>query len=545
MKRAKRYLLFLLLFSFVALQTLAQKDTSRKQIVDITSSYKPVLRNAVKINFSASNLNADTFKARLQYNIPSQNLFYTYQALPLKPLALQQDTALDLGTRNFVKVGFGNYSTPYAKVGLSFGDGKTKLVNVYADYISSQGNLANQDYSQSNIKGTASIFTNANEIYGSAAINQSNYYLYGYNNKDTSFNKADIKQGLSTLTFNAGLRNKEKNGTGINYDPNIKFSFFSDQNKSTENTVVVNAPIEKTLDNVFTIKINAKADATTYSTSALPSNVTIHNNVFLLAPALEVNGQRFSLHAGIVPTWDNGQLTIFPDFYAETPIKNKIFLLQAGWTGSLIKNTYQNLSNINPYLQTINSQLNIREIEFYGGIKATVGKHFNFNAKAGLVTYHDLPLFVNDTVIGNSFYIRNESKANNFRIHGDLSYIDQDKFTVNAGLTLNGYTGLINNLHAWGYSPLELVASMRWWAYKSVLFKADLDAFGGAPYLLKNNVSSTLPGGTDLSAGVEFLITKNWSAWLDLNNLLNEQYQRWYNYPVYGLNFLAGVRYKF
>src|SRR5579862_9883088 len=120
MKRAKRYLLFLL-FSVVALQIFAQKDTNRKQIVDITSSYKPVLRNAVKINFSASNLNADTSKVRLRYEIPSQNLFYTYQALPLKPLALQQDTVLDLGTRNFVKVGFGNYSTPYAKAGLSFG----------------------------------------------------------------------------------------------------------------------------------------------------------------------------------------------------------------------------------------------------------------------------------------------------------------------------------------------------------------------------------------------------------------------------------------
>ena len=51
------------------------KDTTKRPAIDITSSYKPVLRNAVKINFSASNLNADTSKPNLVYQVPAQNLF--------------------------------------------------------------------------------------------------------------------------------------------------------------------------------------------------------------------------------------------------------------------------------------------------------------------------------------------------------------------------------------------------------------------------------------------------------------------------------------
>ena len=103
----------------------AQKDTTKKQTIDITSSYKPVLRNAVKVNFSATNLPADTSKVLGPYTIPPQNLFYTYQPVSLKPLALTQDSALELGIRNFLKVGFGNFSTPFASAGFSFGDGKT------------------------------------------------------------------------------------------------------------------------------------------------------------------------------------------------------------------------------------------------------------------------------------------------------------------------------------------------------------------------------------------------------------------------------------
>jgi hypothetical protein len=155
-------------------------------------------------------------------------------------------------------------------------------------------------------------------------------------------------------------------------------------------------------------------------------------------------------------------------------------------------------------------------------------------------------LFINDTTSDyKGFTISNASKANDLRIHADMSFISQDKFTITSGFTINGYTGVQNNSHAWGMIPIQFDASLRWWAYKRLLIKADLNAFGGAPYLLKNNVSNTLSGGSDLSAGMEFVINKQFSAWLDLNNIFNNTYQRWYNYPVYGLNVLAGVIYKF
>jgi hypothetical protein len=549
MKRGQLYFILFFVSCFFAASSFAQiakNDTTKKQVVDITSSYKPVLRNAVKINFSATNLNADSSRPNLQYNIPSQNLFYTYQPLPVKPLALQADTALDLGTRNFIKVGFGNYSTPYAKGGFSLGDGKKSLVNIYGDYISSTGSIKNQDYSQFHAKATGSFFTTENELYGSAGITQNTYNLYGYDHTKYDFPKDSVLQRFSDLKLMAGLRNTKPNESGINYDPHVQIDFFSLQNKLTENSIIVDAPAEKTFDNDFTIKVAAKADATTYSTNGLPLNVNIRNNVFQLAPSLELSGERFALHAGISPTWDNSQINILPDIYAEFPIKDKIFLVQAGWVGQIIKNTYQNLTNVNPYLLPITSQLNTREMEFYGGIKATVGKHFNFNAKASFITYHNLPLFINDTTSDyKGFNISNETKANDFRIHADMSFISQDKFIITSGFTINGYTGLQDNSHAWGMIPIQLDASLRWWAYKELLIKADLNAFGGAPYLLKGPASNTLSGGSDLSAGAEFIINKQFSAWLDFNNIFNSNYQRWYNYPVYGFNFLAGVIYKF
>ena len=200
---------------------------------------------------------------------------------------------------------------------------------------------------------------------------------------------------------------------------------------------------------------------------------------------------------------------------------------------------------MNPYLQTVSLQQNTKEVELYGGIKATVGSHFNFSAKASWITYHNLPFFINDTTDGKTFYISNESRVYDFRLHGDLSFISQDKFTITSGLTFNGYNGKVDNARAWGTIPLEIDASLRWWATKQLLVKGDFKAFTGGPYLLANDVHKSLTGGADLSIGLEFIINKKFSAWLDLNNLFNNKYERWHNYQVYGLNVLGGVIYKF
>lgn len=533
---------------FATVNVLAQRDTSKTQSIDITSSFKPVLRNAVKINFSGSQLQADTSRPVLGYTIPSQNLFYAYQPISLKPLALVQDTNLYLGNRNFLKAGFGNYSTPYVAAGLSFGDGKTSLLNIYGNYIGSKGDdIEFQDYSLLNIKGTGSYFTGTNEVYASAAISQHDYYLYGYDHDVYTYKKSDLRQQFQDITISGGLRNTVVTPWNINYNPNMQLSFFTNKDKLSETTIQVNAPLEKKVGEELTIMVAARGDFTNYSTKGfIPGDVKISNHIVQIAPAFEYKTSLVKLHGGITPTWNNGVLKWLPDIFAEVQLQEKVFMLQGGWVGRFTKNTYRNLSAINPYLQSLTFQNNTRETEYYGGIKATVGTHFNFNAKAGVITYRDLPFFINDTANDEkAFIISNERKVNNFRIHGDVSYINQDKFTATAGVTFNGYTGMKDNDKAWHTIPMEFTSSLRWWAFDRLLLKGDFYFFNGGNYLTKANGSRPLSGGTDLSAGAEFKINKQFSAWANINNILNDKYERWHNYQVYGLNATAGILINF
>ncbi len=526
----------------------AQKDTLKKtSTVDINSAYKPVLRNAVKINFSATHLNADTTTPNLTYSIPAQNLFYSYQPIPLSALALQQDTNLYLGLRNYVKAGYGNFTTPYVSAGFSFGDGKKFLANVYADYISSKGKLLYQDYSRLNVKAAGSLFLPTNEVYAGVNVKMHENFLYGFDTGLYKYSKKDVRQQFQDFSGNIGIRNTKTGEFGINYNPNLQVSSFTNVNKLTETSFILTAPVEKKFGEVFAFKLEAKADITSYATkNIIPNNIKFNNNVFQVSPSLVFSTPRASINAGITPTWDNGKFVWLPNVYAEAFIAENAFAFQAGWVGRLTKNTYRNLSEVNPYLKTFTTQQNTKEIEYYGGIKGTLGRHFNFNAKAGYITYTNLPFFINDTATdGKAFVISNETRVNNFRVHGDVSYVSKEKLTVTAGITYNGYVGMKSNAKAWNTLPLEFTSSLRWWAFKQVLLKADFYAFSGSFYLDKGNVAKAFKPGSDLSAGIEFKINKTFSAWMDVNNILNNKYQRWHNYEVYGLNLMGGVRVNF
>jgi hypothetical protein len=531
------FLAVLYCFSFCVVH--AQNDTSRRQTIEITSSYKPVLRNTVKINLYASPLTADTTRPRLAYNIPPQNLFFVYQPVSLKPLALTADTALHLGDRNQLKVGFGSFTTPYVNGAFSFGDGKKNLLNVYGDYISSRGKIENQDFSELNIKAAGSIFTPKNEVYANAAFSEHENYLYGYDHSLDSFAKSDIRRSYQDFSAGVGFRNTAKNDLNFIYNPHLVLHNFSRENKATETTLELNIPVEKKFSDAVSIKLSAIGNFNKYQIKN--SSLQVTNNLFELSPEFVYYSDRFTFHGGVTPAWNNNEVNLLPNIYAEAQLQQNVLIVQAGWVGKYIPNSFRTLSGENPYMQDPSFLNNTKEIQYYGGIKATVGKHFNFNAKAAFVNYNDVPLFVNDSLDGKSFYTKNERRVDNLQIHGDMNFISQDKFTFTAGLDLNTYTGLLDNAKAWELIPLKLTGSLRWNAFKQVLIKGDILAFSGAKALLSDGSEKDLKGGTDLSAGAEFKINKQFSAWLDFDNVLNSKYERWNNYPVYGLQVIGGI----
>ena len=83
-------------------------DTLAPRTVTITAAFKPALKTTSKVNFSAATPLPDTSRQVLQYDVPAQNITFSYQSPALKPLAENIDTVVHWENRSFIKAGYGN-----------------------------------------------------------------------------------------------------------------------------------------------------------------------------------------------------------------------------------------------------------------------------------------------------------------------------------------------------------------------------------------------------------------------------------------------------
>ena len=534
------------LIVFIGYSVNAQNDTTRRKSVNITSAFKPVLRESAKINFNASPPTADTAKPKLQYEIPNPSLVLAYQPGSLKPLALQVDSNSAFDNKNYIKAGFGSLKTPFVQAGFSFGDGNTAGGNIYAKYVSSQGKREFQDFSSTRVKLSGFYKAAQNREWdASLGMNAEKIYKYGFVPESLSFPNDSIKQTFQTYSARVGVHNINKTEFGLIYSPQIRIDVFTDNLKNSESNTVVDLPLEKNVGQDFAVKLGVTFDLTRLSPKN-KSAATINNTMYYISPAVLYKKSNMNLQVGIRPTWDNKSFKMFPNFLAEVGTEDQRFTFQAGWTGYLRKTTYQYLASINPWLWMPVSLQNTRIEERFAGFKGSVGDHFTYSGKVAFNKLNNQPLFINDTAgDGKSFRVVNEEKLNVLNFGGEIGYNVEEKFSLTTSLSFNQYTGLKNNRKAWGLLPLESNTTLRLQVIKDLWLKGDLFAWSGPSYLKKDGGVGKLSGAFDLNGGLEFRATKNLNLWAQFNNIFNKEYQRWNQYPVYGFNFVGGIVFSF
>ncbi|HRG25316.1 MAG TPA: hypothetical protein PLL23_13020 [Chitinophagaceae bacterium] len=546
MKQAAIKILFSGLGLFCLSMASAQKDTSGKGGVTIVSSFKPVLREAAKINFNATPPAPDTSKARLNYEIPNQNLAFAYQPGSLKPLAMNIDSTVKFDNSSFIKAGFGSLRTPFVQVGITLGDGETAGLNILARHIASESKRDYQKFSTTNI-GLSGYFKSGNNLQWDAGLGmkRDRTYKYGYLPSTLVLSVDSLKQSFQTISGRVAFHNINKTDFGLTYAPELKIDVFSDNNKNSESNTVLTAPLQKTIGKNFAVNLGITFDLTRYS----PDNKSaINNTMYFISPSVLYKSAQFNVQAGIRPTWDNGKFKMFPNILADISTEDKRFTFHAGWTGYVRKTTYQYLAAQNPWLWIPGELKNTWIEERFAGFKGTVGDHFSYAAKVGFNRLKNQPLFINDTSAagdGKSFKVVYEDKMDVLNLGWELGYNVGEKFSLIGGLQFNQFTGLQTQDKAWGMIPLELKAAARMQVIKDLWLKTDLFAWRGPRYMMKNGNDDRLKGAVDLNAGLEFKITKNINIWTQFNNLFNKEYQRWNQYPVYGFNFVGGVVFSF
>ena len=245
-------------------------------------------------------------------------------------------------------------------------------------------------------------------------------------------------------------------------------------------------------------------------------------------------------------TGTESKIYFYPVIEGSLAVIPKILKVFAGIKGEVTRNSFKSLSDENPYIKTdVPMGYANNKFEFYGGIHTSLTKTIDFTARLSTKSIDGFPLFVNDYYKTNMFTVVYDN-INVFNINSEIQWRTNDKITLLAVANWNQYS--TNEVKAWHRPTLDAKFSVYYNINNKIITHLDIFAFNNMYARTYNKgvaEAATINGMVDFNLGIEYRVTKIFSAFVNLNNFGTTQYYNWYNYPTQRFNMLAGLTYAF
>ena len=542
-----RFLYISIALLAVAQQASAQKkapvaanDTAiRSNTIEIIQSYKPEVKQHPKPELSPAPPPTDTSHPAFTYDVPQQTLYYTYTSLPLRPLALGQDSTHKIFP-NYVKVGGGNLSTIYLNAGIGSLHGQNYETAIHLHSISQQGNIKYQQSSLSDLVAEGTLHKNGKAWHASLDALRNQYNYYGYNHDLYQYSKDSVRQTFTGVHLGVDMQKEHAGINELYYHPAITASVYADKFKASETSVNVSLPFSYSLDTALEICAAINGNFTHLSVN---SNGT-SNYVFQLAPGIRYNKNAFSIHAFFNPTIGKDQSYLLPDIEAAYRILPSLLTISAGWQGLLNQNTYEELSTENPYLFNTYNVRQTHSNEVFADAKSNIGNHFTISGRFSWWQYDALPVFVNGDYSRKQFNVVYDEKLNATSLKLAIRYQVNNTFAV--GLNSAWYSFSNGNQdHPWHIPGVRVKGDLLFKPIQNLTISAYVTVLDEIYAVGTNGYGTKLNGLLDIGGNVEYNFIPRLSGFVQVTNLLNNKNERWMGYDAYGFNIYAGIRFKF
>ncbi len=201
------------------------------------------------------------------------------------------------------------------------------------------------------------------------------------------------------------------------------------------------------------------------------------------------------------------------------------------------------------YVLKINNKFDVS-----AGLRGNISRQLGFNLQVKYLIFKDMSFFVNTSESSNwgaaplNKFTTYYDDGNQFSFSGELTY----QFGSDIKIWLNGEYNIysLDSLPQAYHKPISLISLGGSWLIKKKV-NIWLEAFAaGQRYAVDKETlivaqEVTLDGFFDINLGVSYNISDNFSVWLSGTNLLNSNYQRFYNYPVQGFEIMGGIGLRF
>jgi hypothetical protein len=572
-------------FTLLTVSALAQKDTTRlRQEVEVTKAYQPTVNEAIKINDIPKIKTEPAETPTFDYSIYSKPVFSTFDPSPVAAAKMVGEQKPEMGI-GLLKLGFGNYITPYGELFFNARPGKKSNFGMHFRHLSSFGKikLLNEDKVEApESDNTAEIFGKhffrKSTLSGNLAFDRKAFTYYGYPGDILNDSEKDLiipyfgdKQYFSKGTADVHLKSETLAAYDLNYDFGVNYQLMKSKTGQTENQFRLSADLKKKFGNAFG---TLNGSLTYYNVDSVwnnSSNVFGRKKQLMLRanPSVMWATDNSSLQIGLNTTlfFDNdnsSDFLVYPAVKGEWSPVPQILTLFAGVDSYLQHNTYSAVAAKNRYVNPYHNLKNtLYEYVLNGGFKGKLSSKTNYVAEVSYAMVKDQYFFYNsatDWLLPESSLRKFDNTfdwlyddVNILKLSGEILHAVSDNFSIH--LIGNYYSyDLKEQTNAWQMPDYDFTFSGVYRPVDQLKFTADVFLSGGRKGLIMNlETWENLPVKNeiimdpviDLNAGVDYQFNDKLNFFFKLNNFGFQKYEQWLGYTNKSFNWLAGISYSF
>ena len=545
-------------------QESGKKDSLNSETITITRGYEPVIKDAKKINHQPVINTVEKPKPTFDYKLLPKNQSYTFNPDTIEAVKIKGEP-LNTLYRAYAKAGLGSFLNNYGELHINSLRSRDLQWGMDVHHLGSNGGITDAPdsyFSKQNVDLYGKKMLKRHAINAGFIFDREQINKYGLNvNVPENTEISGIKQTYEMYQGKAGIRSFIADSNELNYIVKFKYHHLAVKPHSTKES---NFLMQSQFSKYFGTEKGYLFFDVDYN--GVNTDTVSYTGNLLIKPSIniEFKGEKWHLNAGfkmVLEDEDKTRFFFFPKAEFKYNVVGNLIVPYLGVTGGAERNSFNSLRQENPFLYEY-SQLKTTRTAYdvYLGVRGLMSSNLSYNISGGYKAVKDMVLFTSDmTPLSASIpYYENVYQpiydtVNVAHISAQVGYQRSPKWDVMWRINYNLYETQ-REVKAWNLPDLTSDLTINYNLQEKILVRSSITYLNSKYVKTSDTSAEELAFGVygrkvdpiiDFNIGLEYRFTKRVSTFLDVNNILSQNYEVWGNYRVQGINILGGVTVAF
>ena len=567
-------------FAQEAASNTSKEDTTILKNIEVVKEYNPVIKEAGKISTTPELKDIKTEKKNSEISVWTTQYPLKPSELPTLDFASVEPEKEKSALKRYAKLGFGNYASFLGDLYVPIIDKQKDILQFEANHNSTFGKvkltpklyeeLPDELASKATFNDTKGQLSyshrfHKNELSGFANADYTLFKRYGFdsymldlaNNGIKETDNDSLKQSFFRLGANVRLRSLDIHPKW-KYDFQTNYQLFKTKDELKEHTIHTilkgayqfdNSSLHLTFD-MHNIVMGLPESNGIYN---FENSETLNNyTVIKLMPRYYFHVDIGEINVGVKGAFSINQGkkgAVTPDVYGKVKLVKDLLYVYAGVTGDYTINNYQKITKENPYISTdTRVEDTYMPIDAYVGLTFKIAKRVDMDLHAGYKLIENPYFFVNryDTLtkrITNTFDVVYDEKAGLFNAGLKLNYNWQNRLNILFNGEFNKWA-LANIDEPWHKPKWKMDVEGTYLPTDFLRVRLGYHLEAGKYALVKED-KVKLPNCHNLTVGADFALFNWLNFFVNFDNVISQEYERWYGYSCHRFNVMGGVSVSF